>query len=118
MFPCVHTIELNRHLATLDKKDAIERAIEDRIAETIELGGKYDPLKPSNFIEGLAEVTDAELAVIAVLMRTGHYERAAKLLEAHIKSYWIKFSASKAEEYVEHSCHYCLGRGCHKCEEP
>lgn len=118
MFPCVHTIELNRYLGEIDRADALDMAIEARIKESMEEGGEFDPLEPKNFSEGLGEVTDYELAVIAGLIRTEHYEQASRLMEASIKTYWLKVASRKAEEYVEKSCFRCFGRGCQYCEEP
>lgn len=115
--PCANTYYLDRHLAEIDRQDAIDAAIENHIASLIDAGGEYDPYEFNNFSEGFGEISDGELAVIAGLMRLGHYEQSARLMDAAIKSYWKNLAKSKAEDLTK-NCRYCFGAGCHKCEEP
>lgn len=101
MRTCVVTHQLNNWLHEQDRQEAMAEALEARIAESMQLGGEYDPLEPKNFSEGLGELSDQELAVIAGLMRCNKHEQAAKLMEAAIRSHWIKLAAKAAEIALE-----------------
>ncbi len=116
--------DLNRHLASIDRAEAREGAVEQRAAEMLEPKGDYFPFTALNLAEALAELAcnamgaTPTFAPAAAAFAAGDHKTAGELIGALVHDYWARNAEQQAEHEVDTDCQRCFGRGCMKCDPP
>lgn len=94
------------------------QTINERIAELMK--GNYDPLRPDNLAETLANLNTEQVTALSELLKI-----KSRLVASYIDDlsflHWRKLAASQAEcdEENEHlaACERCHGEGCSSCND-
>jgi uncharacterized protein YggL (DUF469 family) len=89
-----NTQMMNSRQADEDKAEALDDAIDARVAELLMPGEECDPLDGLNICEALNESTNSEKMVLGKVLAERKFDQAGILVEWLTKSYWGK----KAEE--------------------
>ena len=115
-----YEVDLNRHLAKIDREESREQAIESRMEQSMGVGEAYHPCDPLNFIEALEEGNRALLKTALELFESGDFATGGQLLHQIANDHWAAIARTDAEADVDGDCDRCFGKGCRRCdpEEP
>lgn len=95
------------------------KTIEERITEL--MNGDYDPLRPDNLAETLANLKTEQIVDLAYILRTGCYFTAGIFIKNRTIEHWTQLAKTQAEvdeenEYLA-ACERCHGEGCSHCND-
>ena len=96
-----YEVDLNRHLAVIDREESREQAIERRMEESMGVGDAYHPCNPINFIEGLEEGRHALLKIALEHLDSGRFAAGGKLLKEIAHDHWASIARQDAEFEVD-----------------
>jgi len=113
-----YEVDLNRHLAALDREESREQAIESQMEESMGVGEAFHPTDALNFIEALEEGNHALLKTALILLESKDFAAGGQLLHQIAHDYWASIARTDAESDVDGECDRCFGRGCRRCDPP
>ena len=96
-----YEVDLNRHLAKIDREESRDQAIEARMEQSMGVGEAYHPCDPLNFIEGLEEGRRAFLKVALEHLDNGRFYEGGQLLHIIAHDYWASIARQDAEYEVD-----------------
>jgi len=110
--PCAVTADLNRYLSQLEREDARDAAIEERLDELLSEGAEFYPADPANIAEALSEIQENELGPVPHHMASivkakhgedlsHHYEMIGRHFSAAVIAYLTKYGTNRAETDVD-----------------
>lgn len=95
--------DLNRHLATLDRSEAREDAINEEVDRLTQPGQDYHPWTTQNMAEALGEIAAGAGADVERMAIHGHNKSASLagvLLLNAVADYWSALARNEAENNV------------------
>lgn len=101
------TSDLDRYLAKYDKED--RRASEINEAADELLAGEYSPFLPANVNEAIGEMSQDQIAELAMMLQAKSFAVAGSYLREMVIEYWVKLAADKAETDVDLRAKECSG---------
>lgn len=96
-----YEVDLNRHLAVIDREESRDAAIEKHMEASMAVGEAYHPMNSLNFLEGLEEGNFALLKTACELLDSGDLAEGGRLLKQIAHDYWASIARKDAEFEVD-----------------
>ena len=100
-------VDLNRYLAQYDRDDRRAAEIEAEADEL--LAGEYAPFLPANVNEAMGEMSQDQIAELALMLQAKSFAVAGSYLRELVIEYWGKLAADKAETDIDRRDKECIG---------